>query len=322
MDSASVFGSAIGAIRLMDDIVSRHPECIEARVLRIFQSLRLPEPFFHRTRTAITDLETLLDRAEQEHGLLPEDLITKLRYLLGKAYLRMGLKPDAEAAWKGLLAGADQEPRYRDLVEKALGTGTEEEGKEAAEATGNEKDLFKRARQLHDLAMESSGQGTGQMTDPAAKQAVSQALKILEQLYEKHPDVPIIEGYYGSSLALAGRESEDAQGLFGSAIKGMKHLNHAVEKSPDNARLRLLRASMCVCLPEAFFHVGEKGYQDFLLVLSAYEKDRSLLTPEQYGRVLHDMARCCERLGKGNEAEGYWSRLAQADPQPKYLGRK
>lgn len=310
-NTADMFGSAIKAMKMFDDVLNREPDILAVRLLRAMHSYRLPESFFRRTATAITDFEYLVRHYEQGNNDIPTELYHKLLYLLGKAHRRLGMAQECEQVWQKLLA-ACVDPQYRELITAASAGEDQTDG---FDPTGemDEKQIFSEGKRLHDL---------GTLGNKAAARA---SCELLQKVYDRHPNVPIVEAWYGSSAALAGKYSSNSQELFASAVKGIKILNHAVEEDPQNPRIRYLRAQLFFNLPEAFFHLTSKANEDFAFVISAYEKNKNAMSEDKYLQALYCAGECHKRLGNDTEAEILWKKLLKISSDPKYsllLGRK
>lgn len=287
-NTADMFGSAIKAMKIFDDVISREPDIIEVRLLRAMHSYRLPESFFRRTVTAITDFEYLIGLYEQGNTEISVELYHKLLYLLSQSYHRLGMLQEYDLVWQKLM-DVCSDPRYRELMAASVGDDHAEGTKNFEEM--DDKQLFAEGKRLHDLGVSGNSE------------AARTSCELLSKVYERHQDVPIIEAWYGSSAALVGKYASDSQELFGSAVKGIKHLNHAVESDPQNPRIRYLRAQLFFNLPEAFFHLTSKASEDFAVVIAAYEKDKNALPEEKYLKALHCAEECRKRLGENTEVE-------------------
>lgn len=295
-EPTALFSNAITAMKLLDGAVNARPEAIDIRLLRARHSFRLPESFFRRTATAISDFEFILNEYQQDSSVLPMENFLEILYLLGKCHERMGMVDEMTERWNQLLeAGKDSE--YALLVHKEL------EGKAAAEyafdvnAIDDMKKLFKEGLRLHNLAVDGNAE------------AAIKARDVLKRVYEKNGQLSLVEAYYGSSIALAGKYASESQTMFGSAIQGMKLLNHAITNDNHNAKLRYLRGNLFYNLPEAFFHTNEKAIGDFSYAATACEKDSSVLPKEKYWEVLYFLGNCYERAGDLENAAKVWNKL-------------
>lgn len=305
MDPSSMFGSAIKAIKLFDSIVNHHPDNIQVRLLRASHSYRLPESFFKRTATAITDFEYMIERHEQDPAVLSESMYWKLLYLLGKAYMRLDMEDEGRAAWQKLLE-VSRDDKYRKMVEEEMDDSLIKEAESKIASTTEKEELIKEGIRLHDAAVAGDAK------------AAKKAAQLFGDLYEQYPDDPMIEGYYGSSTALTGKYSIDSQMMFGNGIKGLQLLKSAVSADPNNVQLKLLRAYLLYNLPDAFFHLTEKASRDFKFLVSAYENDNTVFSQEQYWQILYDLGVCYERMFNTVKAQKVWNKLLEVSSDTKY----
>jgi hypothetical protein len=299
-DPMTLFGSAIGAAKLFDKAVKLDPHNVIVRLLRAAQSFRLPEAFFKRTATAVKDFEYLIDRYESDNSVLPRKLYDKILYLLGGCYQRLGMEKEASVTWQKLLRST-RDSRYKELVKSQL-----PKDYNPGNMKGNERSLLNRAIQLHDMAAAGN------------KTAAKPAREIFEKLFEKNPEDPMLEGYLGSSIALIGRDSLDSNSMFGNAIKGLQVLKSALNKDPDNVKLRLLRAFVYYNLPDVFFHLTDKTSKEFKFLEKAYEDDNSVFSAETYYEILYCLGVCYERMYNLAKAKETWLKLIRVSKDKKY----
>lgn len=300
-----MFAGAIKGMKLFDTAVNADPANIEIRLLRARQSLRLPEGFFRRTATAITDLEYLINRYEEDSSVFPEEVYHELLYELGTAYRRLGLKKEGEAVWKKLLSLAT-ESEYKKLIQEE--TTVNLTAKAPKDLSPENRDLFfAEGRRLHDLAVAGK------------KQATPLALELWRKAFAADPMDPVAEAYYGSCLALTGRDASDPGDIFSNTIQGLKHLNRAIGRDWSNPELRLLRGYLCYSLPESFFHLTERAVKDLRFVKMSYETGNASVSKDLYHRVLYDLGMAYQRLGQNAEAQKVWKKLMKENPESEYL---
>ncbi|MZP30860.1 hypothetical protein GTO91_14165 [Heliobacterium undosum] len=117
VDPSERFAKALEGLKTLDKVVRAHPDLVQARILRGQVCFRLPEQFFHRSRTAIEDFHYLISRYEQDNRLFAADFYWRILFQLGVAYKNVHLMHEAKAAWTKLLTLA-RDPQYRTLVEQ------------------------------------------------------------------------------------------------------------------------------------------------------------------------------------------------------------
>jgi len=300
----AMFGNAIKATKLLDKVANDNPENIEIRLIRAYQSFRLPETFFRRTATAIADFEYIIQRYEENGELLERDTYWQILYDLGVSYKRLGLDEQASAAWDKLLAQTPYD-KYHDLIDKELGLDLGDIDTKIA-SLKNKKELLAEGIRLHDIGVAGH------------KEAVKKAHAVLEKVHEMDPDDPIALGYYASSIALVGRDANDSNTMFGNAIQSLKMLKKAINKDNTNPELRLLRGYVFAALPEAFFPLGDKAVKDLKFVKNAFEQGKSKISEELYWRVLYDLGAFYKRTGDYKRSQKTWKQLLEVASDPSY----
>lgn len=106
---------ATKGLKLLDEVVVKEPHNLEIQSLRAYVCFNLPEPFFHRTVTAIEDFKHLASRYEQDKNSLTEKFYHQVLFDLGVAYKRLNRLDEAKATWNKLLQ-VTTNPKYRKLV--------------------------------------------------------------------------------------------------------------------------------------------------------------------------------------------------------------
>ncbi|WP_139489875.1 tetratricopeptide repeat protein [Brevibacillus dissolubilis] len=298
-----MFGKGIKAMKDLDNLVNAQPHNIELRLIRGNQSYRLPESFFHRSATAIEDFEYLTQRYQENPSILSKDTYWDVLYKLGESYERLHMNEEAEATWKKLKS---QNPsneiklrlmtkfeNLRDLVSGHL-------------SMDNLDEAMSRGKMLHDMAVKGN------------RQATKLSFELWERAFRAYPDSTVAEAYYGSSMALKGRDAQDPQEMFGMAFRGLKHVNNAVALDPDNWELRVLRGYFYYSLPPAFFHVTEKAIKDFEYLKNAYEENHNLYDTSLYHQILMDLGFCYDRSYNKDRAQQLWRKLIQETSDPSF----
>jgi len=298
-----MFANAIKAMKMLDKAVNARPDDLNIRLIRANQSYRLPEPFFRRTATAVEDFEYLAERYEQDNSVLPPETFQEILYKMGNAYKRLEMDKEAKSAWLKLKS-LDQEQKYTALLDEQQ---DEDKTFSLKGISMNDKDrLVKEAIRLHDRGVAGN------------KKAVKKAYDLLQKAHEKYPEDPIIMGYYGSCMALVGRDSQDPKEMFGNGIKGLVLLKKAIGKDWSNPHLRVLRGYLAYNLPDVFFPMTERAIKDLRFVKSACEEDSSLFSEEFYCQVLYDLGVAYRRLGDKVKAQKVWTKLLKVAPESKY----
>jgi tetratricopeptide (TPR) repeat protein len=285
--------------------VNSSPDDVRIRLLRAYQSFRLPEAFFRRTASAIADFEYLAGRYEKDSSVFSRETYHQILYDLGVAQRRLGMQEESSRVWKKLLS-LRPNAKYKAMIEKERGDNLFR-GPFRRPSLENRDAYYKEATRLHDLGVAGN------------KTAVKLALDMWQKAYEKNPGDALARAYYGSSLALSGRDATDPNTMFSGGIKGLVHINRALSRDRNNHRIRLLRAYLAYSLPEAFFHQTQRAVKDFRRLAMAYEMDQSIFSREVYLKLLYDLGEAYQRTGDNERAQKVWSRLLSENPGPKYV---
>lgn len=304
LDPGEMFSSPIKAMKIFDSAVNGSPDNIKIRFMRAYHGFRLPEAFFRRTASAIGDFEYLIQRYESDNSVFPIESYWQLLYDLGLAYHRLELNEEASSTWEKLLS-LDPDPKYKAMVE---GQRSEELLRSPVEqlSLDDREAYYNEGFRLHDLGVAGN------------KTATKMALDLWQKAYEADPRDTVARAYYGSSMALAGRDSTTANTIFGSAIKGLVHLNRAISRDRNNTRIRVLRAFLAYSLPEVFFHQTNRAIKDFKYLKMAYEQDNSVLSDELYHKILYNLGEAYHRTNDSKRAKKVWSKLMEVSSDPKY----
>ncbi len=301
-DHSLLFGNAIKAMMHFDKAVNGSSDNIEIRLLRANHSYRLPEGFFRRSATAIGDYEYLIQRYERDNSIFDKETYLRIMDNLGKVYERLGINEEAQLVWDKLFS-LTGDTKYQALS-KNSGEETHFDPVKARSMTW--KQALQEGIRLHRLAVAGN------------KKAARIAAALLEGLYKANPNNTLAEGYYGSSVALVGRNSGNPSVMFSHGIKGLKLLNKAVARDSQNPQLRLLRGYLAYNLPETFFHLSKTAIEDFRFLIQAYDKNKSIISRELYWQILHDLGAAYQRLGDNVRARKIWSKLVKESKDPKY----
>ncbi|QGR00308.1 hypothetical protein EHS13_29745 [Paenibacillus psychroresistens] len=161
------------------------------------------------------------------------------------------------------------------------------------------KKQFEEAKKLHYKGVDGD------------KNAVKSANQHLSKLREAEPGNALIEAYYGSSLVLIARDSVKPLEKADKAQEGFDTLNRAINSDPNDKEIRLLRANVCLRLPESFFHCLQTAIEDFTFLLDRYEENASYLTQKQVREVIQNLSTAYQNAGKPDKANAVLQRLSQ-----------
>lgn len=153
------------------------------------------------------------------------------------------------------------------------------------------------------------------------KEALKAAEGSLKKLYALCPQNRRVQAYLGSISALKGRDILDPIERFKCANRGLKALDQAVSGDKENVEIRMLRANVCLRLPEMYFHRSKTAVEDFTHILGKYEKDAGVLTAEQYRKCLFDLGCAYKNMDLMKQANTVWDRLLAAEDGCEYKGQ-
>ena len=294
-EGGTMFSQAIQAIAMMEEAIRKDPTSIELRRIRAAHSYRLPEQFFFRTTTAITDLTYLASQYESGSTEIDAGEYRKILYCLGDSYLRLGMLLEAKDTWERLLT-LDSNSPYAQTIRTQLDKALPKEPIALPQVEAL-PDLLQLGIRLHNQAIDD---------DPQAAEA---ARACLEKAHQLNPKDPLIEAYYGSAVALTGRCSRNSSTMFGNAVQGLMLINNALRRRPKNPTIRLLRGYLCYSLPEPLFHLTTIAVEDFEFVKQWYQgartnkKKAEVLTPAEFATMLLDLEKAYRRIGEATKAD-------------------
>lgn len=303
-DPGTMFANPYRAMRMIDDAVNKSPDDLRVRLLRAAHSLRLPEAFFHRTATAIIDLEFLLQRYHEDPKALPEPTCWQLLLDLATAYERLGMTREARDTDRRL-SSLRLDDRYQALLRERESRRADLSAPDPASLSTKEA-LMKEGMRLHGLAA-----GGNTMAAKPASELFQKALEI-------DPEDPLVMAYCGSSMALVARDAMDPRSLFTNTTGGLRLLDQAKKRDPDNPRIRLLAAYAAYLMPESFFHQTRNAIEDFTFVAAACERDQKILSTADYHKVLYHLGLAYQRLNDQESARKAWAKLLAGKADSRY----
>lgn len=126
--------------------------------------------------------------------------------------------------------------------------------------------------------------------------AARQASKLLEALHRQIPANTLIEAYYGGAYVLLAREEKNLVNKGKISNQGLKILDNAFRKDPDNIEIRILHAYVLKNLPD-WLNRGPDAIEDFLYLKSRYEAAPGVFNEELYKKIQSDIDEIRNRLG-------------------------
>lgn len=168
-------------------------------------------------------------------------------------------------------------------------------------------DLVAKGVSLHDKARRGDAHAT------------REAYEVFKLAHQLDPDDATICAYYGSALALLGRDAVDPNLKVQNALKGLKLLDRAAQDDPDNITVRTLRAYVNYRVPEHFFNRTSVAVEDFSYLAKRYEEDSSLLSRSSYWEILYHLGKAYQTLQETDQARATWQKLIAVKPSLRYL---
>ncbi|WP_240468711.1 hypothetical protein [Gracilibacillus sp. YIM 98692] len=149
------------------------------------------------------------------------------------------------------------------------------------------------------------------------KKAVKLAYDIFLKLRDSEPNNALVEAYYGSTLALLGRDAVQPLEKADKAQEGLDALNQAISKNPNHKEIRMLRSNVCIRLPESFFQCSKIAVKDISFMLDRYQKDPSYLTNKQVKELIKDLKTAYQNMGNPDEASKVLQRYSKLTSKKK-----
>lgn len=126
--------------------------------------------------------------------------------------------------------------------------------------------------------------------------AARKALELLEVLHRQIPENTLIEAYYGGAYVLSAREENNLVNKGKKSSQGLKILDSAFQKEPDDIQIRILHAYVLKNLPD-WLNRGPDAIEDFLYLKSRYEAAPGIFNADLYEKIQSDIEEIRNRLG-------------------------
>ena len=305
INSYEMFSAGIKAMKALDALVNEYPNQMKIKKIRAYQSFRLPETFFRKTASAIKDFEELIAQYEKDQKIFTSEEYMEMLFNLGEGYERLGMNDEASSVWNKLLQ-KNPSQEMKDQINERQSILAFKPIEQKTLTVSQSEELFKVGKELLEIGVKGS------------KQAAQQALDIWEKAVEAFPDNSTAKTYHAASVALMGKFADEAQGMFGETIRGLKLLKNAFNRTNQTAELLLLRGNIYYALPEAFFHKTESAIKDFKAAKSLHKQGDQSITREQYLQLLADLGIAYERSHFHDKAQKTWSLLAKEDKEGQF----
>jgi tetratricopeptide (TPR) repeat protein len=146
------------------------------------------------------------------------------------------------------------------------------------------------------------------------KDSVKRAEKVLKKLLKLDPQNSEAHGWYGSVLTLKGRSARLPIMRMKHVSAGIKEMDNAVELSPDNVTVRMIRANNNLGLPDVFNRV-DVVISDLKYLISMKEKDINAFDDELLAEIYLNLGRAFDMRGDLNEARENWRKVIEIRPE-------
>ncbi|UOQ49699.1 hypothetical protein MUN88_06365 [Gracilibacillus caseinilyticus] len=143
------------------------------------------------------------------------------------------------------------------------------------------------------------------------KKAVKRAYEIFSSLRGNGASDALIEAYYGSTLALLGRDATKPIEKADNAQEGLDSLNQAVSMNPDHKEIRLLRSNVCLHLPDSFFQCSSIAIEDYAYLLDHYKKNPNYLSEQQVQDMYNELHDAFHQIEQSDQAKRVLKRLTE-----------
>ncbi|UOQ83662.1 hypothetical protein [Gracilibacillus salinarum] len=143
------------------------------------------------------------------------------------------------------------------------------------------------------------------------KKAVKRAHEIFSSLRGEAAGNALIEAYYGSTLALLGRDATKPIEKADFAQEGLDSLNKAISMDPNHKEIRLLRANVCLHLPDSFFQCSPIAIEDYSYLLQQYKKNPNYLSKQQLKEMHQELRNAFAQIEQSDQAKHVLQQLKE-----------
>lgn len=166
-----------------------------------------------------------------------------------------------------------------------------------SKATSSQNGALRDAIKLHEEGIKGN------------KQSVKNAISAFKDLAKQQKNNLEIKAYLGSATTLLGRDASSVTDKMKYALEGLKILDGVVQEAPNLVIARVLRGNVSYRLPEMYFQRTSTAIEDFSFLVSAYEKDSSILNEDEYVDILKNVIDACKRTNQSEKASMFQSKL-------------
>jgi len=150
--------------------------------------------------------------------------------------------------------------------------------------------------------------------------APQEAVKYLRRANELMPDDYEVLAYLGSAKTMIARDSWNPIKKISYANEGIRLIDEAVYKDPDNIAIRFVRANNSLSLPK-FFKRSDLAKKDLDYLLELSKRRKEDFTSEMMAEIYFHLGNICISEDNPIKAKEYWEKAAKTAPDSKW-GRK
>ena len=147
--------------------------------------------------------------------------------------------------------------------------------------------------------------------------SVSKALTYLQRARDIAPQDYEILAYLGSAKTMEARDSWNPVIKTLSVEKGMRWLDNAVEKDPDNVAIRFVRIYNSLRLPRLFQRVRH-AKTDLLHLVTLMEKIPAAFEPTLQAEIFFLLGEVSAIDDEGAKAQEYWRKAVETAPDSEW----
>lgn len=161
---------------------------------------------------------------------------------------------------------------------------------------------------------------TAHMLSALKEEGMSEAsVRLFTKLVEIDPANAEYMAYLGSSYTMYGRDAQRAIDKIKNVNKGQEFLNKAVQMSPEDTSIRLIRAEVGLALPSMFQQL-ETILNDYLYVASR-SAHTSVLTPEKKAELFYKVGVLADKLKKQDIKNKYLQKAIEVAPDSSWAAK-
>jgi len=193
------------------------------------------------------------------------------------------------------------------------------EGK-ALEAVIKEYEEIRRAYPNDPQALKALGIAYHNLGAQKASGAVANAVRYLEQARTLLPADAEVLAYFGSARTMMARDSWNPITKVSAVREGIKLIDMAASKDPDNVTVRFVRANNSLRLPKFFnrAHYAKTDLQH-LLKLSAPEGGKAMMfSPQMIAEIHFKLGEIYKGENEEQLAKDHWTKAVEIAPNSEW----